>query len=193
MRSTLLMSRSIAGSRNSPNKRDGHCHAASCLRHSRQPVSQADDENQLGRIPVPARGHSPSDMALPPVHPQPARRRRFVGGTRSGGVLRDSAALGESFQTDDRGLAKGSRRLIRQRRNQQTSRRGDSAAGCFDETPRPEPDKAAPSLTSMTESQRAFYFKEAANSLAYSGSHSQAVLFHGRRRYRGLRGIPRPH
>ena len=44
----------------------GHCHAASGLRHSRQPVSQADDENQLCRIPVPARGHSPSDMALPP-------------------------------------------------------------------------------------------------------------------------------
>src|SRR5271157_5318325 len=42
-------------------------------------------------------------MALPPVHPQPARRRRFIGGTRSGGVLRDGSALGEPFRTDDRG------------------------------------------------------------------------------------------
>ena len=73
-----------------------HCHAPSGLRHSRQPVGQEDDHNQLCRIPVLARGHSPSDMALPPLHPQPARRRRFVGGTRSGGVLRDSSALGES-------------------------------------------------------------------------------------------------
>ena len=61
-----------------------HCHAPSGLRHSRQPVGQEDDHNQLCRIPVLARGHSPSDMALPPLHPQPARRRRFVGGTRSG-------------------------------------------------------------------------------------------------------------
>ncbi len=72
-----------------------HCHAAFGFRHSRQPVSQADDENQLCRIPVPARGHSPSDMALPPAHPQLARGRRFVGATRSGGILRDSLALGE--------------------------------------------------------------------------------------------------
>src|SRR5579872_98999 len=42
-------------------------------------------------------------MALPPVHPEPARRRRFIGGARSGGVLRDGSALGESFRTDDRG------------------------------------------------------------------------------------------
>src|SRR5271166_1682350 len=42
-------------------------------------------------------------MALPPVHPEPARRRRFIGGTRGGGVLRDGSALGESFWTDDRG------------------------------------------------------------------------------------------
>ena len=31
------------------------------------------------------------------------RRRRFIGGTRSGGVLRDGSALGESFRTDDCG------------------------------------------------------------------------------------------
>src|SRR5579872_7070329 len=42
-------------------------------------------------------------MALPPVHSEPARRRRFIGGARSGGVLRDGSALGESFRTDDRG------------------------------------------------------------------------------------------
>src|SRR5271156_1560070 len=42
-------------------------------------------------------------MALPPFHPQPARRRRFIGRTRSGGVLRDGSALGEPFRADDRG------------------------------------------------------------------------------------------
>src|SRR5271157_6103639 len=42
-------------------------------------------------------------MALPPVRPEPARRRGFVGGARSGGILRDGSALGESFRTDDRG------------------------------------------------------------------------------------------
>ena len=48
-------------------------------------------------------------IALPPVHLQPAQRRRFVGGTRSAGVLRDSSTLGESFRTDDRiQLAKAS-------------------------------------------------------------------------------------
>jgi len=31
-----------------------------------------------------------------------ARRRRFVGGARSGGFLRDRSALGEPFRTDDR-------------------------------------------------------------------------------------------
>src|SRR5271170_7111177 len=46
-------------------------------------------------------------MALPPIHSQPARRRGFVGRTRSGGVLRDGSALGEPFRTDDcGGLAK---------------------------------------------------------------------------------------
>ena len=61
------------------------------------------EENQLCGLPVPARDHSSGDMALPPVHPQLARRRGFVGGTRSGGVLRDGSALGEPFRTDDRG------------------------------------------------------------------------------------------
>jgi transposase len=65
-------------------------------------VAKERDENQLRRLPVPARDHSPSDVALPPVHPQPARRRRFVGGTRSGGVLRDGSAVGEPFRTEDR-------------------------------------------------------------------------------------------
>ena len=44
-----------------------------------------------------------SNMALSPVQPQPARRRRFVGGTRLGGAPRDGSALGEPFRTDDRG------------------------------------------------------------------------------------------
>src|SRR5208337_95629 len=55
------------------------------------------------RVSFPARDHSASDLALPPVHPQPAWRRGFVGGARSGGVLRDRSALGEPFRTDDRG------------------------------------------------------------------------------------------
>ena len=41
--------------------------------------------------------------------PSACATSRFVGGTRSGGVLRDSSSLGESFRTDDRGqLAKAS-------------------------------------------------------------------------------------
>jgi hypothetical protein len=42
-------------------------------------------------------------MALRPVHPQLARRRGFVSGTRSAGILRDRSALGEPFRTDNRG------------------------------------------------------------------------------------------
>jgi hypothetical protein len=34
------------------------------------PVAEGDEENQLLRVPVPARDHSSSNMALPPVHPQ---------------------------------------------------------------------------------------------------------------------------
>ena len=84
-------------------------HAALGLRSGRWPNNRADAENQLRRIPLPARDHSPSDIVLPPVHPQLAQRRGFVGGTWSGGVLRDGSALGEPFRTDDRGrLAKAS-------------------------------------------------------------------------------------
>jgi hypothetical protein len=53
----------------------GRCLGTLGLRYSRQPVSQADDENQLCRIPVPARDHSPSNVVLPPIHPEPSRRR----------------------------------------------------------------------------------------------------------------------
>ena len=66
-------------------------------------VAHADEQDQLQRVSIPARDHSASDLALPPLHPQPARRRGLVGGTRSGGVLRDRSALGEPFRTDDRG------------------------------------------------------------------------------------------
>src|SRR5271165_1281063 len=70
-------------------------------------IAGCHEENQLCGLPVPARDHSSGDMALPSVHPQLARRRGFVGGTRSGGVLRDGSALGEPFRTADRGrLAK---------------------------------------------------------------------------------------
>ncbi len=39
------------------------CHAASGLRSGPWPNNRADEENQLRRIPVPARDHSPSNMA----------------------------------------------------------------------------------------------------------------------------------
>src|ERR1039458_1608143 len=66
------------------------------------PVAKGDEENQLRRLPVPARDHSAGDLALSQVHTEPARRRRFARGAWSDGVLRDSPALGESFRTDGR-------------------------------------------------------------------------------------------
>jgi hypothetical protein len=38
-----------------------------------------------------------SDLALSPVHLELSRCRRFIGGTRHHGLLRDRPALGESF------------------------------------------------------------------------------------------------
>ena len=86
-----------------PQRAGWHCHAASGLRSHCWPDSQAHAENQLQRVSFPARDHSASNLALPPVHSQPAGRRGFVGGTRSPGVLRDGSALGEPFRTDDCG------------------------------------------------------------------------------------------
>ena len=48
------------------------CHAELGLRSDPWPNNRADEENQLQRVSFPARDHSPSNMALPPVHPQPA-------------------------------------------------------------------------------------------------------------------------
>jgi hypothetical protein len=42
----------------------GRCHAASRLRSHWRPDSQADAENQLRGLPVPARDHSTGDLAL---------------------------------------------------------------------------------------------------------------------------------
>src|SRR6267378_3246677 len=68
--------------------------------------SQQDEENQLQRLPIPTCDHSAGDLALPPVHPQLARRRRLAGRTRHYGVLRVHSALDKPFRADDRsGLA----------------------------------------------------------------------------------------
>jgi transposase-like protein len=48
------------------------------LRFLWSPGSQQDEENQLQRLPVPTRDHSAGDLALPPVHPELARRRDLL-------------------------------------------------------------------------------------------------------------------
>ena len=65
--------------------------------------SQGDEENQLQRVPIPSRNHPAGNLALCPVYPELSRRRRFIGGTRHYGLLRDRSALGEPFRADDRG------------------------------------------------------------------------------------------
>src|SRR3984893_9833938 len=79
------------------------CHAYSGLRSRWRSSSQGDEENQLQRVPVPSGNHPAGDLALRPVYPELSRRRRFVGGTRYHGVLRNCPALGEPLRTDDRG------------------------------------------------------------------------------------------
>ena len=81
-----------------------HCHGSPGLRRSRWPGSHTRmNKISYSGYRFPPEMIQQADMVLPPVHPQPARRRRFIGGARSGGVLRDGSALGESFRTDDRG------------------------------------------------------------------------------------------
>src|SRR5580700_1274999 len=75
----------------------GRCHGALGLRSGRWPNNRADEENQLRRIPLPARDYSPGDLALSPVHAQFSRRQRFAGRARIGGVLRDGSALVNHF------------------------------------------------------------------------------------------------
>src|ERR1700677_1187394 len=77
--------------------------AASGLQLVGRSDSEGDAEPQLRQIPIPARDHSAGDLALYPFHLELARRRRFVGGTRDHGLLRNHSALGEPFRADDRG------------------------------------------------------------------------------------------
>src|ERR1700724_4819142 len=51
---------------------------------------------------APSRNHPARDLALYSVHAELPRRRRFVGGTRDHGLLRDRPALGEPFRADGR-------------------------------------------------------------------------------------------
>src|ERR1700730_7364667 len=81
----------------------GPCHADSGLRSRWRSSSQGDEENQPQGVPVPSGNHPAGDLALCPVYPELSRRRRFVGGTRYHGVLRNCPALGEPLRTDDRG------------------------------------------------------------------------------------------
>ena len=60
-----------------------HCHSAPGLRRSRWPGSRTRMNKISYSGIVPARDHSASNMALPPIHPEPARRRRFIGGARN--------------------------------------------------------------------------------------------------------------
>src|SRR5258708_7268398 len=64
--------------------------------------SQRDEENQLQWLSLPTSDHSAGDLALPPVHPELARRRRFVGRTRHYGLLRVHSALDQPFRAVDR-------------------------------------------------------------------------------------------
>src|SRR5665213_4381187 len=48
----------------------------------------------------PTGDHSPSDLALSPVHPQLSRRRGLARGARNCNFVRDSPTLGESFRAD---------------------------------------------------------------------------------------------
>ena len=94
-----------SSSRRSANTRRSQALSGrSGLRRSRWPGSRT----RMNKISCSGYGFPPeiiqqAILVLPPVQPEPARRRRFIGGTRSGGVLRDGSALGESFRTDDCG------------------------------------------------------------------------------------------
>src|ERR1700720_3077310 len=77
---------------------DRPCHADSGLRSRWRSSSQGDEENQPQGVPVPSGNHPAGDLALRPVYPELSRRRRFVGGTRYHGVLRNCPALGEPLK-----------------------------------------------------------------------------------------------
>src|SRR5258708_27857573 len=72
----------------------GRCHVVCGL------VAEGHDENQLFRISIPSRDHSPGDLALSQVHPQLSRRRGLARGARNCNFVRGSPTLGESFRTD---------------------------------------------------------------------------------------------
>ena len=79
--------RVIPGSGTTTNCEHHHwyrlCHAGGTLLVVRRRCSRGHEENQLRRIPVPARGHTRGDLALSPVHTQlscsAARRARMAG------------------------------------------------------------------------------------------------------------------
>ena len=93
----------------------GCCHAGfgTCDLLGR-PGSQKDAENQLRRLSLTACDHSAGDLALFSVHLELSRRRRFVGGARNNGLLRNSPVLGEPFRADDRrGFAQATLQALR--------------------------------------------------------------------------------
>jgi hypothetical protein len=61
------------------------------------PVAQEDEENQIRRVPVPARDHSAVDLAPSSIHIEFPRHRRFISGTWHRGFIRDSPALVNHF------------------------------------------------------------------------------------------------
>src|ERR1700677_364345 len=52
------------------HRRGGLCHAGGSSLDVRRRSSRGDEENQLRRISVSARGHTSGDLALSPVHTQ---------------------------------------------------------------------------------------------------------------------------
>src|SRR5450755_4742863 len=82
---------------------EGFVTSARACRIYRGPVANKDDENQFCWIPVPARDHPPSGLAVPSVYPQLTRRRGLARGARDCGVLRDRPTLGEPLWADHRG------------------------------------------------------------------------------------------
>ncbi len=91
----VLRARLNGGIRNKAARgelRRWHCHGAPGLRRSRWPGSRT----RMNKISYSGYRFPPEiiqqAIALPPVHPEPARRRRFIGGTRSRSTARSTTA-----------------------------------------------------------------------------------------------------
>jgi len=100
----------------------------------RSRLANLDDQTQLCRLSLPARGHSSDDLVVSSVHAQFARRRGLAGRASDYGSARDSSPMGKSFRPDHCG-GFSKRRLkpwVQVRSPVVTAwRRGPSKAGVF--------------------------------------------------------------